>query len=171
MQQPLSSAELPKRKKEKKGNKEALPHDMLRSTRLGHKLPLFQIITAQLFRERRSENFKVTFVIFFCTHLKVNVVLCNRTMIQSQETTSTITPMLYERGSFQFSLVCKIPDKNLCRGECATTVRIILIFFIIKHKDTCIRHFSQTLPSLMKWSVPVTKMQNNHILLYFLICL
>ena len=56
----------------------------------------------------RSENFKSTFAIFFCILFKVNDVLCDRRMIKSQKTTGAMTPLLDGRGSFHFSLVCKI---------------------------------------------------------------
>ena len=47
-----------------------------------------------------------TFAIFF-TLFKFNYVPCDRRMIKSQETTGAVTPVLYGRGSYQFSLVCK----------------------------------------------------------------
>ena len=54
------------------------------------------------------ENFKSTFANFFCILLKVSGVLCDRRMKESQKTTGAMAPVLYGRGSFQFSLACKI---------------------------------------------------------------
>ena len=99
-----------KRKKEKKGKKEALPHNM---SRYDHKLP-FSYVDCWLIPYISGEtglqvrNFKNPFVIFFCILLKVNDALCDRRMMKSQKSAGAMTAALYGGGSFQLSLVCKI---------------------------------------------------------------
>ena len=55
----------------------------------------------------RSKKFKITCYLLL-HHPKGPLCAFDRRMINSQKTTSAMTPVLYGRGSFQFSLVCKI---------------------------------------------------------------
>ena len=75
---------------------------------------------------------------FFCILLKVNeVLICDRRMIKSQKTTGTITPVLYGRGSFQFSPVCKITRTSLEESEGGQGTDSVLICYLLLYPLKC----------------------------------
>ena len=87
-------------------------------------------------RSFNSENFKSTFANFFCILLKANDVLCDRRMTKSQKTTCAMTPVLYGRGSFQFSLVFTIT--RTCAEECAFGLLVLVLgISAIIHQTAC----------------------------------
>ena len=69
--------------------------------------------------------------IFFYIISKVTDVLCDRKMIKSQKTTGTMTSVLYDKDSFQFSKQCfcsgnKIPFQKYFSQHWQPTIQYLL---------------------------------------------